>query len=114
MAEPTSWQSKALTWVTLASAVGALVGFFMSTVGMRIVGPEQGIAAVRADVLRVDTAHVRRIEALEAQERGLKEQVSALQKDGEFQSYLSCVILRRIDQAAVPPRCSTITVRGTP
>jgi len=90
--------------VALAVGVYMLFGAASSTLGLRLWGAPQDVAALTT-----------RVQKLEDGARETIDRIRALETASHFQSYLVCVQLRRTDPAALPPDCTPIIQsRGTP
>lgn len=93
------------TALAIALALGTLVGGIGSALGFKRYGPAEQVHEVRVQVSRLDSAMNVRVTRLEVSTTKVNADVEKIRTDQEFHSYLLCVILRRTDGAAVPPRC---------
>lgn len=87
-------------WTKLVWSAGLLVttcGLVTHTLGVQVTGPAEANAAQA----RRDTAIATRVSNLEAR-------MQRAEDAQQFQGFLSCVILREVNPAAVPPGCTPL------
>ena len=94
-------------WPKLLGAVAILcaaAGLLAGTLGLRVWGPPQDVAALST-----------RVKSLEDGAQQTTARLGRLEDASRFQSYLVCVQLRRSDPTALPPDCTPIIQsRGAP
>lgn len=97
-----------LKLISVVAAVGAFVGSLATTLGFRVYGPPQDIAAVRVEYKAADSAIVVRVVRLEDSRTGLDARMGAVERKLDLLTFITCVGLRRTDPAMVPPDCQTV------
>lgn len=99
----------------LAVTAGTLLGGAAVTMGFRLQGPPQDIAAVRVEYKSGDSAIVVRVIRLEDGAMSMANRLGSLEQKVDFSTYIQCVTLRRTDPAMLPPGCTPIIQsRGGP
>ena len=94
--------------ISVVAAAGAFVGSLATTLGFRVYGPPQDIAAVRVEYKAADSAIVVRVVRLEGDRTGLDSRMGAVERKLDLLTFITCVGLRRTDPAMVPPDCQTV------
>jgi len=90
-------------FATLAALLGSLVTFLATTMAMRMVS-ERDMVALTHTVSQHDSAII-----------SLDHRMGTVEESQRFQDYLSCVLVRRVDPTALPPKCqSVINAQGAP
>ena len=99
----------------IIGAVAALctfMGGLISTAGWRAYGPPQELSAFRAEARAADSGIVKRVSRLEEGGAERQERIRKLEEQDEFKMYLLCVIVRRTDPEATPPKCGSVIGNG--
>lgn len=104
-----------LKLLSVVAAVSAFVGSLATSMGFRLYGPPQDIAAVRVEYKSADSAIVVRVVRLEDGKSSMDARMGAVERKLDLLTFITCVGLRRTDPAMVPPDCQTvIQARGNP
>lgn len=81
---------------SLAAIVGSVITFLATTMAMRQIG-QRDMQSLTHTVAQHDSALV-----------SLDRRMSAAEESQRFQDYLSCVLVRRVEPNALPPKCQTV------
>lgn len=98
--------------LTIAVMVGGIIGGMASIMGFKWFGPAQQVQALSSHVTSLDSAMNVRVTRLEvaaiasgASIQALKDTVNLIKSEGQFNSYLLCVVVRKVEPSAVPGKC---------
>ena len=94
--------------ISVVAAVSAFVGSLATSMGFRLYGPPQDIAAVRVEYKAADSAIVVRVVRLEGDKTSMDSRMGAVERKLDLLTFITCVGLRRTDPAMVPPDCQPV------
>lgn len=89
-----------------AAAIAMVIGATLGFIGYKRWGPAEQLALEITARVAGDDALALRVTRLESVADTMNKSINGLREEARFQSYLLCVVLRKIDPVAEPPGCT--------